>query len=618
MADITREIEITAALSSDYQAAFNAATSIARSTAKELSTLTKREADLARMTEIAGQSAKASAEGDAKAVDRLNAEYGRLANRLGLVDKSAEGLQAELKRIGARRAEIEALNRSAARSSEIGRLARDIQTYTRAAQRIRDPALLAQLERMKKRFRELGGVIPDKKRTAGFVETLRTGFSQIGGPIGGVVQSLGVLKSAFSTTGGAAGLAVGAITAAIASLASAAVSAGKALWDLGKETIAEGDRIAKTSRQLGIASDAYQELAYAVGLGGASEQDFDTALRQLNKQMEAATAGNGKAVKAFQSLGISMSEVRAMNPEEMFMRMSDALSEVDDVAAKTRTTMALFGEGGVKVATALSGGSAAIAKMRDEARKAGYVMDGKALSQSEEATDNFTRAQLQLHGVFRQLGVEIMPAINEILETFIQLIRDNREEIGEFVKALGHGVVDAVRMVIGGVRKLSEWFDAWKRRVMDVTIAVAKLRGRYRQFSDSLTEFVHGIPGKIAVGISSAWKAIKAWFADMRAAISAWAGSIADMIVSGVKDALSEIPFVGDYFRGDGAASAASAVAGAVSSITVQQNIDARGAAPGAEVGVQRAIRQGNAESGAAIAGAAAQYAALSYSGASR
>ena len=618
MADITREIEITAALSSDYQAAFNAATSIARSTAKELSTLTKREADLARMTEIAGQSAKASAAGDAKAVERLNAEYGRLANRLGLVDRSAEGLQAELKRVGARRAEIEELNRSAARSSEIGRLARDIQTYTRAAQRIRDPALLAQLERMKKRFRELGGAIPDKKRTAGFVETLRTGFSQIGGPIGGVVQSLGVLKSAFSTTGGAVGLAVGAITAAIASLASAAVSAGKALWDLGKETIAEGDRIAKTSRQLGIASDAYQELAYAVGLGGASEQDFDSALKQLNKQMEAAAAGNGKAVKAFQSLGISMSEVRAMNPEEMFMRMSDALSEVDDVAAKTRTTMTLFGEGGVKVATAIAGGSEALAGMRDEARKAGYVMDGKALKQSEEATDNFTRAQLQMHGVFRQLGVEIMPAINEVLETFIQLIRDNREQIGEFVKILGHGVVNAVRAVIGGVQKLSEWFDAWQRRVTDVTIAVAKLRGRYRQFSDSLTEFVHGIPGKIADGISNAWKAIKAWFADMRAAISAWAGSIADMIVSGVKDALSEIPFVGDYFRGDGAASAASAVAGAVSSITVQQNIDARGAAPGAEAGVQRAIRQGNTESGAAIASAAAQYAALSYSGASR
>ena len=125
MADITREIEITAALSSDYQAAFNAATNIARSTANELSALTKREADLARMTEIAGRSAKASADGDAKAVERLNAEYSRLANRLGLVDKSAEGLQAELKRVGARRAEIEALNRSASRSAEIGRLKKE-------------------------------------------------------------------------------------------------------------------------------------------------------------------------------------------------------------------------------------------------------------------------------------------------------------------------------------------------------------------------------------------------------------------------------------------------------------------------------------------------------------
>lgn len=617
MADITREIEITAALSSDYQAAFNAATSIARSTANELSALTKREADLARMTEIAGRSAKASAEGDAKAVERLNAEYGRLANRLGLVDRSAEGLQAELKRVGARRAEIEALNRSAARSSELGRLARDIQTYTRAAQRIRDPALLAQLERMKKRFRELGGVIPDKKRAAGFVETLRTGFSQIGGPIGGVVQSFGVLKSALSTTGGAVGLAIGGITAAISALASAAVSAGKALWDLGKETVKEGDQIAKTSRQLGIASDAYQELAYAVGLGGASEKDFDTALRQLNKQMEAAAAGNGKAVRAFQSLGISVSEVRAMNPEEMFMRLSDALSEVDDVASKTRTTMTLFGDQGNKVATAISGGSSAIAKMRDEARKAGYVMDGKTLKKAEEANDNFTRAQLQMHGVLRQLGAEVMPAINEALEYFIQLIRDNREEIGEFVKGIAGGFVTAVRGAIAVVKTIQDMFQSWKDWIVRVTTGINNLVGGGRRLNKEVGEFAQSIPQKISSGISKAWESIKAWFADMKATVQKWAGSIADMIVFGVKDALSGLPFVGDYFRGN-AKDATAAIAGTMSSITVQQNIDARGAAPGAEVGVQRAVRQGNAESGEAIAGAAAQFAALSYSGASR
>lgn len=615
MADITREIEITAALSSDYQAAFNAATSIARSTASELSALTKREADLARMTEIAGRSAKASAEGDAKAVERLNAEYGRLADRLGLVDKSAEGLQAELKRVGARRAEIEALNRSASRSSEIGKLAKEIQRYTAASKRVKDPALLAQLDRLKNRFRELGGVIPDKKRAAGFVDTLRTGFSQIGGPIGGAVQSLGVLKSALSTTGGAVGLAIGGITAAIASLASAAVSAGKALWDLGKETIQEGDQIAKTSRQLGIASDAYQELAYAVGLGGASEKDFDTALRQLNKQMEAAAAGNGKAVAAFKSLGISMSEVRALNPEEMFMRMSDALSEVDDVAAKTRTTMTLFGESGNKVATAISGGSSAIAKMRDEARKAGYVMDGKTLKKAEEANDNFTRAQLQMHGVLRQLGAEVMPAINEALEYFIQLIRDNREEIGEFVKGIAGGFVTAVRGAIAVVRTIQDLFRSWRDWVTQVTSGIDNLVGGGRRLNKEVGDFVQGIPQKISDGISKAWDAIKSWFTDMKDMIAKWAGGIADMIVSGVKDALSGLPFVGDYFRGDAKDSVAS-IAGAVASVTVQQNIDARGAAPGAEAGVQRAVRQGNSESGAGISAAAARFAALSYTGA--
>lgn len=580
MADITREIEITAALSADYQAAFNAAAGIARDTSKELSSLVKREADLARMTEIAGQSAAASAANDAKAVEKLQKEYDKLAEKMGLADKSAEAVAAEMKRVGERRRDVEALNRSASKSAEMGRLARDIERYTSAAKKIKDPALLAALDRTKKKYKELGGSFPDPKKPAGFFETLRAGLAQSSGPLAGAVRQVQTLGAAFRTTGGGIAIAAAGITAAVGgivsmltSMASAALSAVKALWDLGVDTVKAGDQIAKTSRQLGIDAEAYQEFAYAVGLGGASERDFDLALRQLNKQMEAAISGNTKAVQSFRSLGISMQEVRSLNTEEMFVRMSDALAGVDDTASKTRTVMTLFGEQGHKVATAIAGGSKELQKLRDEAKKAGYVLDGSSLKKAEEANDNFTRAQLELKGVIREIGVEIMPTVNEVLKDFVQLIRDNKDSIKDFARIIGRGFAAGARAAMGIAHAISDAIPKIKSFVIDWVNLPSKITKSFRDLSQSYN----------------------AWASDVGARIRGWFSSL----VQSIKDKLSNFfgwildnPLVNKLLGDDGEADVSSLASTVSQGVTlvVNNTIDARGASPGAEVGVSRAL----------------------------
>lgn len=617
MADIVREIEITAALSSDYQAAFNAASSIARSTSAELDKLTKREADLAKMTEIAGKAAAASAENDAKAVEKLQGEYNKLADKLGLVDRSAEGVAAELKRVGDSKKEIQALNKSAARSAEIGRLAKDITAYTKAAQKIKDPSLTAALEKMKKRFRELGGVIPDKKKPAGFFSTLRDGLNRVPGPLSGVMQSLSAVRDAFSTTGGKAAIAVGAVMA----VGAAASKAAKAMWDLGVDTMRAGDQIAKTSRQLGIDAEAYQEFAYAVGLGGASEKDFETALRQLNKQMEAAQSGNRRAADAFRALGVSMDEVRSMNVEEMFVRLSDALSQVDDAAARTRTTMTLFGEGGNKVATAIAGGSAELERLRKEARDAGYVLAGDSLKKAEEANDNFTRAQLQLRGVARQLGVEVMPVVNDMLVEFTQLIRDNREDLATFARILGGGfstaavvAAKAVGTVNAAVEIFGEGLKFWQGLVADVLIGAEGLIFKG-------VDFVESVPGRVMSALSEVAARVGVWFGEAKSRVQSWITSVVNAVVQTILEkidwltsALRDVPLLGGLFGDSG-----PAVAGGGSvTVNINNSVDARGADPGVGATVQRAIANVTSSSGERAAAALAEYNGLSYSGASR
>lgn len=610
MADeITREIEITAALSSDYQAAFSAASSIARSTASELSALTKRGADLARMTEIAGKAAEASAANDAAAVEKLQAQYARLADKIGLADRSAEGLQAEIKRVSETRAGVEALNKSASKSAEIGRVAREIQKYTAATQKIKDPVTLAHLDKLKKQFKDLGGAIPDGRKSAGFFSTLKTGLSGIPGPMSGIARTIDAFKDALSTTGGKAALVVGGIT----TIGAAAVKATRAVWDLGRETIEAADQIAKTSRQLGIASDSYQELAYAVGLGGASEKDFDNALRQLNRQMEAAQSGNSKAVKAFESLGVSMSEVKSLNAEEMFVRLSDALSEVDDVAAKTKTTMTLFGDGGQKVATAIAGGADELQRMRNEARRSGYVMNSAALKRAEEAADNFTRSQLELRGAMRRLGVEAMPVINSALEDFIQIIRENQDVIADAAHLAGTVFSGSMTVLAGAVKAVHV-------AVRSFTEGLRFWQGKSAEFIGWVVDTATELPGKIGSALKRGWNAVVEWFGSAKASVSAWISDLVDSIgdaimekVAWITESLKNVPVIGDLIGETDSAQALSK--GGNVQITVNTNVDARGAEPGAGAEISRAVRSVAPGAGESVAAAMSNYARLSYSG---
>lgn len=616
MADITREIEITAALSSDYQASFKAASSIARDTASELAKLSKRESDLARMTEIAGKSAQASAAGDAKAVASLQKEYEKLADKLGLADRSAEGLAAELARVGAQRRQIEALNRSASRSAEIGRLARRIQEYTAASRQVRDPAIQAALERVQRRFRELGGVIPrqrETRETSGFFSALRDGAMRAPGPLGDLFRSASSVGGGLTKFTGGAMVAVGAIAAVTA----AVVGATKAMWEFGKQTIDEADKIAKTSRQLGIASDAYQELAYAVGMGGASEQDFSSALQQLNKQMEAAAGGNKKAMTAFKDLGISMREVKSMNAEEMFVRISDALSGVDDVASKTRTTMALFGSGGTKVATAIADGSEALEKFRKEAREAGYVLDSDALANAEEAGDNFARAQLQLQGVIRQLGVEAMPVMNEALTEFITLLRDNKDDIKEFASFMGDVFTGSIRLLVNSVKALRVVFKSFVNGIEYWQEQFAAFLTNTDRGISATVDFIKNIPTALSTAVGALVGKISGMLESARNMVSEWISSVADYAVDFILDkvrslasALSDTPIIGGLLEKVFPSGAGP------TTIVVNTSVDARGAAPGAGADVDRAVTAAAGASGEAVADAIAGYTRLSYGGA--
>ena len=565
--DVVKKIEITAALSSEYQAAFAAAGNIAKNTGSELAALSKREADLQKLAALAAQKSAAEASGNEKAVARLSAQYDSLASRLGVTGKSAADVAGELSQIAARRGPLMELRKTAAARAELGRLAKQIDDVARAYSKLKDPALGKHLDSLRARYKALGGEVSSAGAS---LSSIGAKFAAMPGPVGRVASSM--MSFAGSLVGPAG------VVAALVGVASAAFSVTKALFNLGIEAAKTGDAVLKTSDALGISTDAYQELSYAMQRGGASEAEFTSGLKSLQSQMAAASSGNARAVKAFRSLGISMSEVKSLNAEEMFARISDGLAAMDDPALRVRTGLQLLGGSGEKLAFALSDGSDALNDLRASARKSGFVRTRQDLEGAAAATDAFLDAQLSAKAALQEIGVAVMPAVSDMLKQFSQFVQENRDKVQAFASGLGKFMQKAA----GAVGTIIDAFRSAMNMSLKASYAVTKFfksgPEKLRSFGDSVRESFAALGARI-----------RSLFDDVVAYIKS--------IPRRVKSSLADLPLVGGVF---GDSPAPGSVPGLLSGVT--QGIVPRAASP-SQIVINNNIdaRGGDSETGSSV-----------------
>lgn len=569
--DVVKKIEITAALSSDYQAAFAAAGNIAKSTGSELAALNRREADLQKLAALSAQKSAAEASGNEKAVARLSSQYERLAARLGVTGKSAADVAGELSQIAAKRGPLMELRKTAAARAELGRLAKQIDDVARAYAKLKDPALGKHLDSLRAKYKALGG---DVSRAGTSLSAVGAKFAAMPGPVGRAASSMMGLAGSLAGPAG--------IVAALVGVASAAVSVTKALFNMGLEAAKTGDAVLKTSDALGISTDAYQELSYAMQRGGATESEFTSGLKALQSQMAAASSGNARAIKAFRSLGISLAEVKSLNAEEMFARISDGLAAMDDPAVRVRTGIQLLGGSGEKLAFALSDGSDALNDLRASARKAGFVRTRADLEGAAAATDAFLDAQLSAKAALQEIGVAVMPAVSDMLKQFSKFVQDNRDKLQAFAAGAGQ----FMRVVAGAVGGIVDAYRSAFNWSMKTSFAMSKFFGGVRDFFVSIPEKLDSFCVSVKNAFSALGDRIRALFDDVVSYIKS--------IPSRVKNSLADLPLVGGMFdNGSGASALGARVAGAsaaTSQIVINNNIDARGGDSETGSSVRRAL----------------------------
>lgn len=227
-----------------------------------------------------------------------------------------------------------------------------------------------------------------------------------------LITARDLTKEAFASVNsglGKIGSALGSVQSAIIG----AVGIG-GMGALIKSSMDTSDALAKASDRLGITTEALAGLHYAGDLAGVSADSLNTGLGKMSKTLAEAAGGSKQADEAFRALGLSSQQLSQMPADQAFMRISDALMNVDNNMQRLNLTQDIFGKGSTDIINLMAEGSEGMAAATREAKALGLALSRVDAAKIEIANDQFTRIKGVFAGIGNTIAVQLSPYIQAV------------------------------------------------------------------------------------------------------------------------------------------------------------------------------------------------------------
>jgi hypothetical protein len=244
-------------------------------------------------------------------------------------------------------------------------------------------------------------------------------------------------------------------------LAVGAVAAGAtlALYKLAKSAAEAGNEAYKGAQRTGTNTDAYQELAYAAKKSGVEVDQLELALRRLAVQGDKTADFQDGASKGLAEFGISVTDAtgKLKTTDVLLMETAALFSGMEDGVRKTAMAQQLFGRSGAMLIPFLNKGSEGIAKLREEAKRMGLVLDAQGIQSARDFMGALKEAKTSVEGLKMAVGMALLPVFAPMLTAMKDWIAANKEVIATKVKEWVTDFGDRVNYVVEG---LGGWEEA--------------------------------------------------------------------------------------------------------------------------------------------------------------
>ncbi len=325
-----------------------------------------------------------------------------------------------------------------------------------------------------------------------------TQFGQAVAPVASSLAAAGPLAAALAVT--VAGFV------AVKKAASTAIAEIEAAFD-------RLDTLAKTGARLGVPTENLAGLRHAAELSGASIKELDTGLQNLTRRTAEAAEGTGEGVDALKKLGIEAKRLNELSPDQQFLRIAEAMAQIENQNSKVAIAFDLFGRSGVKLLNAMDGGVGNLIASMEEAKRLGIAPTADELARIEAANDAISKIGKAWDGVFNTLAIDIAPVLVVLADevaiwgqgvvVLVKQIDDVARAIKELpsipVAGKFSGGLRLIQEIAGGVTDINDAFDearknaeAGRKATEGMEAALAKIEAEAKALS-KLESFASGI-----------------------------------------------------------------------------------------------------------------------------
>lgn len=183
------------------------------------------------------------------------------------------------------------------------------------------------------------------------------------------------------------GAAFGTLTRAAGAFG-VALSVG-AVVGFGKQLFAAADEMQNLAMQTDFAVSSLVTLEPLLVKNGSNLQQLSAASSILQSNIGAAAAGSEELIKKFEALGLSVTKLRQLGPEEAFYAITQALFELDDASQRADLGRDLLGRGFRQLIPTLKETNGELRTFIDRANEAGGEEVAEAIKKLDEWGDSF-------------------------------------------------------------------------------------------------------------------------------------------------------------------------------------------------------------------------------------
>lgn len=226
------------------------------------------------------------------------------------------------------------------------------------------------------------------------------------------------------------------------------------------DTVTLADDLLTQSTITGLSTDQLQEYAYMAELVDTDVGTITGSLTKLTNNMQSASNGTGDAYKAFQQLGIDVTNADGTlrDANDVFDEAIDKLGQMENQTERDALTMDIFGKSGKELNPIIDAGSEALDQFRQEAYDMGYVLDNDTLQSLGGIDDNMQRLKNTFDSAKNQIAVALAPVVADITEKFADWAMSvDWEEVGRVAEECFSTIGDAIKLVWPIIEKLIEW-----------------------------------------------------------------------------------------------------------------------------------------------------------------